>query len=59
MAVCSHDMIFTYVYIGWEGTTNDSHVFLDALTRQGNDFPFPPDGNFFDLVVNKFISIYN
>ncbi|CAH9146104.1 unnamed protein product, partial [Cuscuta epithymum] len=30
MAACSHDMLFTYVYAGWEGTGNDSRVFLDA-----------------------------
>ncbi|GJZ51889.1 ALP1-like protein, partial [Tanacetum coccineum] len=27
MAICSHDMMFTFVYTGWEGTANDSRVF--------------------------------
>ena len=45
VAVCSHDMMFTFVYSEWEGTTNDSRVFLDALTRAGNNFPYPSEGN--------------
>ncbi|KAK3218858.1 hypothetical protein Dsin_012828 [Dipteronia sinensis] len=41
MCVCSFDMIFTFVYMGWEGTANDSRVFLDAIGRQENCFPHP------------------
>ena len=44
MAACSHDMMFTFVYTGWEGTTYDSRVFLDALTRPDNAFPMPAAG---------------
>ena len=33
MCACDFDMIFTFVYVGWEGTTNNAHVFLDALSR--------------------------
>ncbi|XP_055961841.1 protein ALP1-like [Mercurialis annua] len=47
MAVCSHDMMFTFVYAGWEGTANDSRVFIDALTRQTNGFPFPTNDNYY------------
>ncbi|XP_019429998.1 PREDICTED: uncharacterized protein LOC109337448 [Lupinus angustifolius] len=43
LAVCNFDMLFTFVYSGWEGTTNDSRVFLDALTP-ANDFPKPIGG---------------
>ena len=39
ICVCSFDMMFTFVYTGWEGTTNDSRVFLDAVGRQENGFP--------------------
>ena len=28
------DMMFTFVYVGWEGTTNDACVFLDACLDQ-------------------------
>ena len=33
MCACDFDKIFTFVYVGWEGATNDAHVFLDALSR--------------------------
>ena len=33
MCACDFDMKFTFVYTGWEGTTNDSRVFLEALQR--------------------------
>ena len=44
MCACSFDMMFTFVYTGWEGTANDSRVFMDALTRVENQFPFPNEG---------------
>ena len=39
ICVCDFDMKFTFVYMGWEGTTNDLRVFLDALQRPENNFP--------------------
>ena len=33
MCACDFDMMFTFVYIGWKGTTTDARVFLDVLTR--------------------------
>ena len=50
MTVCSHDLIFTFVYRRWEGTTNDSCVFLDALIEEENNFPFSKDGN----IINEY-----
>ena len=44
LAVCDFDMLFTFVYSGWEGTTNDSRVFLDALKLE-NNFPKPSGGD--------------
>ncbi|GKB94997.1 ALP1-like protein, partial [Tanacetum coccineum] len=46
MVVCSHDMMFTFVYTGWEGTANDSRVFYDAIVRSENKFPIP-SGDYF------------
>ncbi|XP_022899282.1 uncharacterized protein LOC111412579 [Olea europaea var. sylvestris] len=31
MAVCSFDMLFTFVWPRWEGTTHDTHIFWEAL----------------------------
>ncbi|TQD80243.1 hypothetical protein C1H46_034196 [Malus baccata] len=33
LGVCTHDLKFVYVFSGWEGTTTDSRVFGDAVTR--------------------------
>nr|KAJ0193460.1 hypothetical protein LSAT_V11C800412770 [Lactuca sativa] len=41
MAICSHEMMFTFVYSDWEGTANESHVFYDAVIRPENKFPIP------------------
>lgn len=34
LAACDFDMKFTYVLAGWEGTTSDSRILKDALTRE-------------------------
>ncbi|KAK2656264.1 hypothetical protein Ddye_009316 [Dipteronia dyeriana] len=41
ICACSFDMMFTFVFTGWEGTANDSRVFSDAIGRQENGFPHP------------------
>uniref|UniRef100_A0A0R0LJV4 Uncharacterized protein n=1 Tax=Glycine max TaxID=3847 RepID=A0A0R0LJV4_SOYBN len=40
LAMCDFDVLFTFVYSGWEGTANDSRVFLDVLSPE-NNFPKP------------------
>lgn len=62
MTVCSHDMLFTFMYAGWEGTTNDSRVFYDVVVRPENKFSVPVGGKLFYkflLTHTVFISIYN
>jgi hypothetical protein len=40
MAICDFDMLFTYVYVGWEGTAKDGRIFRDAvITDQGFEWP--------------------
>ncbi|XP_062100461.1 protein ALP1-like [Humulus lupulus] len=46
MVACSFNMMFTYVYAGWEGTANDSRVLLDAM-RKDDNFPMPPQGKYY------------
>ncbi|XP_062100418.1 uncharacterized protein LOC133806314 [Humulus lupulus] len=46
MAACTFNMMFIYVYAGWEGTTNDSRVLLDVI-RKDNNFPMPPPGKYY------------
>ena len=47
MCACDFDMMFTFVYVGWEGTTNDACVFLDALTRPEVNLPWPSEGKYY------------
>ena len=44
ICVYSFDMLFTFVYTEWEGNANDSRVFLDAITRENNQFLWPREG---------------
>ncbi|WJX25100.1 hypothetical protein P8452_14172 [Trifolium repens] len=45
LAACNFDMKFTYVLAGWEGTTSDSRILKDALTKQ--DPLIIPEGKFY------------
>lgn len=38
----SFDIQFTFVYTGWEGITNDSWVFVKAITNPKLNFTHPP-----------------
>ncbi|RZB81057.1 hypothetical protein D0Y65_030700 [Glycine soja] len=53
LTVCDFDMLFTFVYSGWEGTTNDSKVFLDALSPE-NNFP-KPNGEGTNIICAIFV----
>lgn len=43
LACCSQDMLFLYVLSGWEGSTADATLFLNART---NDLTIP-DGKYY------------
>ena len=47
MYACDFDMMFTFVYAGWEGTTNNAHVFLDAFSRPKIQFPWPTERKYY------------
>ncbi|XP_048336945.2 uncharacterized protein LOC107403342 [Ziziphus jujuba] len=47
LCACNFNMMFTFVYAVWEGTKNDSGVFLDAITRSENKFPLPKEGEYY------------
>ena len=46
LVACTFDLKFTYVLSGWEGTTSDSRIIKDALTR--DDKLLIPDGKIFN-----------
>ena len=39
LAVCNFDLKFTYLLPGWEGSTHDSRVLLDAVNTKGFTVP--------------------
>ena len=43
LVACTFDLKFTYVLSGWEGTTSDSRIIKNALTR--DDKLLIPEGN--------------
>ncbi|XP_027098942.1 uncharacterized protein [Coffea arabica] len=47
LATCDHDMRFVYVRAGWEGSTQDSRVLLDAISNPDAAFPTPPAGKYY------------
>ncbi|KAL5567609.1 hypothetical protein UlMin_024184 [Ulmus minor] len=47
LAVCSFDMLFTYVVTGWEGAVHDSRVLTTQLEDPNSGFPHPPPGKYY------------
>ncbi|KAK2658423.1 hypothetical protein Ddye_004956 [Dipteronia dyeriana] len=47
MVVCGFDMLFTFVCPGWEGTTHDTRIFLEAIRNTELKFPKPPDDKYY------------
>ncbi|KAL5580016.1 hypothetical protein UlMin_012458 [Ulmus minor] len=64
LAVCSFDMLFTYVVTGWEGAVHDSRVLTTQLEDPNSGFPHPPPGIprlifvvLFDLLIKLIMSL--
>ncbi|KAK2653429.1 hypothetical protein Ddye_013285 [Dipteronia dyeriana] len=47
MVVCGFDMLFTFVWPGWEGSAHDTRIFLEALRNTVFKFPIPPDDKYY------------
>ncbi|KAK1406762.1 hypothetical protein QVD17_38370 [Tagetes erecta] len=44
LGICDFDMIFTFVWAGWEGIAHDSRVLKEVAFNPTSNFPFPqPD----------------
>ncbi|GAV79401.1 LOW QUALITY PROTEIN: DDE_4 domain-containing protein, partial [Cephalotus follicularis] len=41
LGIC-FNMIFIFVYTGWEGIAHDSRVLTEVMPESSNNFPFPP-----------------
>ncbi|GAV72636.1 LOW QUALITY PROTEIN: DDE_4 domain-containing protein, partial [Cephalotus follicularis] len=42
LGIYDFNMIFTFVYAGWEGVAHDSRVLTEVMAAPSNNFPFPP-----------------
>ena len=42
IAAYDFDMLFTFVFPGWEGSTHDTSIFLDTIRKQSNNYPNTP-----------------
>ncbi|GAV63794.1 LOW QUALITY PROTEIN: DDE_4 domain-containing protein, partial [Cephalotus follicularis] len=47
LGTCDFNMIFTFVYVGWEGVAHDSRVLTEVLAEPSNNFPFSPPGKYY------------
>ncbi|XP_059639685.1 uncharacterized protein LOC132282071 [Cornus florida] len=51
IAACSFDLKFTFVWARWEGSTHDSRILNEALSRPNLNFPKPPSGKYYVVDV--------
>ncbi|KAK9053889.1 hypothetical protein SSX86_024964 [Deinandra increscens subsp. villosa] len=47
LGICDFDMIFTYVWAGWEGIAHDSRVLKEIASNPTFGFRFPPPGKYY------------
>ncbi|XP_040958078.1 putative nuclease HARBI1 [Gossypium hirsutum] len=52
MVVCDFNMCFTFVMAGWERTTRDTRIFLDASRDSKYKFLHPPNGKIILLILD-------
>ena len=58
LAICSFDMLFTYVVTGWEGAFHDSRVLITQIKYPNSGFPHPSAGEA-QLIVDCFKQLVN
>ncbi|XP_060182235.1 uncharacterized protein LOC132611892 [Lycium barbarum] len=46
LGICDFNMVFTYVYAGWEGVAHDAHL-TEIVSNPENGFPFPPPNKYY------------
>ncbi|KAM3361037.1 hypothetical protein P3S68_015891 [Capsicum galapagoense] len=46
LTICNFNIIFTYVYVGWEGIAHDARVLTEVVSNSDNGFSFPPSRDY-------------
>ncbi|XP_074348641.1 uncharacterized protein LOC141687308 [Apium graveolens] len=47
LAVCDFNMIFTFVWAGWEGVAHDSRILTEVVLDPYSGFPVPPPNKYY------------
>ncbi|XP_024979053.1 uncharacterized protein LOC112516268 [Cynara cardunculus var. scolymus] len=47
LAICDFNMIFTFVWAGWEGIAHDSRVLREVAFNPTSGFPFPSSNEYY------------
>ncbi|GAV63100.1 LOW QUALITY PROTEIN: DDE_4 domain-containing protein, partial [Cephalotus follicularis] len=47
LGICDFNMIFTFVYAGWERVAHESRVLTEVVAAPNNNFLFPPPSKYY------------
>ncbi|KAJ9545425.1 hypothetical protein OSB04_025132 [Centaurea solstitialis] len=47
LGICDFNMMFTFVWAGWEGIAHDSRVLNEVAFNPNSGFPFPSEGKYY------------
>ncbi|KAJ9538368.1 hypothetical protein OSB04_031101 [Centaurea solstitialis] len=47
LGICDFNMMFTFVWAGWEGIAHDSRVLNEIAFNPNSGFPFPSEGKYY------------
>ncbi|KAJ9561707.1 hypothetical protein OSB04_006867, partial [Centaurea solstitialis] len=47
LGICDFNMLFTYVWVGWEGIAHDARVLREVAFSPTSGFPFPPRDKYY------------
>ena len=50
LTICDFNMIFIFVWAGWERVAHDSRVLSETMCNPENNFPIPPPGYYNYLI---------
>jgi hypothetical protein len=51
MVACSFNIQFTFVWVGWESSAHDTHIFLEAIDNSNIKFSKPLKGRYIIEIV--------
>ncbi|XP_074378365.1 uncharacterized protein LOC141719894 isoform X2 [Apium graveolens] len=53
LGICDFNMIFTFVWAGWEGVAHDSRILTEVALDPDSGFPIPPPSIYLLLFLNE------